>query len=79
MAQPGNPLVFAVVGDELAVFIFPVRGDAFFRDAMHFGRPDLHFKGLTACDDRSVQGLVTVRPRHRDEVFDAARDRRQVL
>ena len=46
MPQPGDALIFAVVGDELAVFVFPVRGDAFFGDAVHFGRSDLHFERL---------------------------------
>ena len=52
-----------------------MRGDSFFRDAVHFGGADLHFEGLAAGNHRSVQRLVAVRTRQRNEVLDAARDR----
>ena len=56
--------------------VLPVRGDAFFGDAMHFLGADLHFEVAPArAHHRGVQRLIQVRPRNRDEILDAARNR----
>ena len=56
-----------------AGLVFPVRGDAFFSDAVHFLGADLHFELMAAfADDGGVQGLVAVGAGDGDEVLDAA-------
>ena len=75
LAQPGDALI---VGARpfAAFFIFPVRRDAFFRQAMHLLGADLHFKRPAARPDhRRVQRLIQVGAGNRDEVLDAARNR----
>src|SRR6266508_970613 len=72
------PLV-ALIADA-AFLVFPVRGDALFRHAVHFNGADLDLeRHAVLADHRGVQRLVPVRPRHRDEVLDAARHRRPRL
>ncbi len=73
LAHPGDALV-VIAGSRFAAFVFPVSGDAFFRDAVHFLRADLHFKRLAAMQNGGMQGLIQVRARHGDVIFEAARD-----
>src|SRR5215831_1095190 len=70
LPHPGDALV--VVAGGLAVFVFPVGGDPFLRDAVHFLGADLDFKGLPGVDYRGVQGLIKVRPRHGDVILEPA-------
>ncbi len=50
-----------------------MRGDALFGDAVHVLGADLDFELVAAFgDERGVQRLVEVGPRHGDEVFEAA-------
>ncbi len=49
-----------------------MRGDAFFRDSVHFLGANLNFKGLPPVDDRGVQRLIEIGARHRDVVFETA-------
>ena len=72
LAKPRNSLVFTIVRNQLTIFIFPVSCNAFFGEAVHFRCSDLHFEGLAAGNDGSMQRLVHVWPRHRDEVLNAA-------
>ena len=74
LAHPGDALV-VVAGGRFAALVFPVGGDAFFRDAVHFLRADLHFKRLAAMQNGGMQRLVEIGPRHGDVIFEAARDR----
>ena len=73
LAHPGQALL--VLGrDGVTGLVLPVRGDALFSDAMHLLGADLDFKLVAARrDERGVQRLVEVRPRHGDEVLDAPR------
>src|SRR6185436_11270330 len=65
------PLV-ALIADA-AFLVLPVRRDALFGPAVHLDGADLDFERRAAvADDRGVQRLVAVGPRHRDEVLDAA-------
>src|SRR5262249_20342466 len=59
----------------LAVFVLPMSGHAFFSDAVHLLRADLHFKGLAAMDQRRVQGLIQIWPRQGDVILEAAGNR----
>ena len=75
LAQPLEVALVAVVADA-PFLVFPVRRDSFFRVPVHLLGPNLHFERHAAlADDRRVQRLVAVWPRHRDEVLDAARHR----
>src|ERR1700690_1990568 len=66
LPQPGQALF--VFGGDGAVFVFPVRGDAFFAHLVHFIGANLDFKSLARLGDhRSVQRLVEIRPRHGDD------------
>ena len=57
-----------------------MRGDAFLGDAVHVVGADLHLEGQAAvADDRGVQRLIAVRPRHGDEVLDPPGHRRPRL
>ena len=47
-----------------------MRGHTFLGDAMHILGADLHFKGLAALDDGGVEGLIKIRPRHGNVVFE---------
>ena len=59
-----------------ALLIEPVRGDPEVGGLMHVVGADLDLEGLAAgADHRGVQRLVEVELRHRDVVFEAARDR----
>jgi len=51
-----------------------VRGNAFFRDAVHLLRADLHLKGLAAVEHGGMQGLVKIRPSDGDVILEASRD-----
>src|SRR5437879_10182201 len=54
LTHPGDALVVILRG-RLSGFVFPVRGNAFLRDAMHILRADLHFEGLAAVEHRSEE------------------------
>ena len=75
LPQPAEVLLVRL-GADAAFLVLPVRGDAFLGDPVHVDGPDLDLEGQAAvADDRRVQRLVAVRPRHRDEVLDPSRDR----
>src|SRR5271156_407499 len=78
LAHPDDALI---VGgrDCVAVFVFPVSGDALFGDAMHFLRADLHFESLAAVNHRGVERLIQVRPGHGDVILETPRDGRPDL
>src|SRR5262249_49537744 len=75
MSQPGNSLILAIVRDKFAVFVLPMRRDAFLGNLMHLSCSNLHFEGLTAGYYGSVQRLIHIRPGHRNKIFDPAGDR----
>src|SRR6185437_5147883 len=58
-----------------ALFVFPMRCDALFGDAVHLIGADLDFE-MTALGshNRSVQRLVEVGPRDGDKILDPAGD-----
>src|SRR5215470_15596949 len=70
MPQPGNPVILAIVGNKFAVFVLPMRRDTFLGNLMHLRSSNLHLEGLTAGYHGCVQGLIHVRPWHRDKIFD---------
>ena len=79
LTQPLEVALVAVIADA-PFLVFPVRGDALFRVPVHFLGANLHLERHAAlADDRRVQRLVAVRPRHGDEILDAARHRRPRL
>jgi hypothetical protein len=49
--------------------------DALLGNAMHLLRSNLHFKWLAGMNHGGMQRLIEIRPRHRDVVFEASRDR----
>ena len=75
LPQPAEVLLVRL-GADPAFLVLPVRRDAFLGDPVHVDGPDLDLERQAAvADDRRVQRLVAVRPRHRDEVLDPARNR----
>ena len=76
LANPVEPLFVAGGDDAVVGLVLPVRGDAFFGDAVHLFGADLHFELMAAfADDRGVQRLVAVGAGDGDEVLDAAGNR----
>ena len=76
LANPVQALFVAGGDGAFAGLVLPVRGDAFFGDAMHLFGADLHFELMAAgAHHRGVQRLVAVGAGDGDEVLDAARDR----
>ena len=75
LANPVEAL-FVAGGDGVgAGLVFPVSGDAFFGDAVHFLGTDLHFELMAAvADHRGVQRLIAIGAGDGDEVLDAAGD-----
>src|SRR5258708_4418652 len=73
LPHPGDALVVFLL--RLAVFVFPVRGHTFFRDAMHLLGANLYFKRLAAVQHGGVQGLIEIGPCHGDVVLEPARHR----
>ncbi len=71
LPHPQDALIVGV-GDVLAVFIAPVRGDALFGDTVHFLGADLNFKRLPRINYRRVQRLVEVWPGHGNVILEAA-------
>ena len=79
LPQPDEVLLVAA-GADPALLVLPVRRNPVLRGPVHVRRADLHLEGHAAlADDRRVERLVAVRPRHGDEVLDAARHRRPRL
>jgi hypothetical protein len=79
VAQPGDALIVRRRA-LAALFVFPVRGDAFLGDAVHFLGADLHFERLPLRSDHgSVQRLIQIGPRNGDEILDAARNGAPVI
>ena len=79
LAQPLKVLLVAL-GADAAFLVLPVRRDALLGDPVHLLGADLHLERQAAlADDRRVQRLVAVRPRHRDEVLEPSRHRRPHL
>src|SRR5579883_1482875 len=75
LAKPGDALILES-RTFAAFFVFPVRGDALFRDAVHLFCSNLNLEGHAArSNNRCMQRLVKIGPRHRDEILDAARHR----
>jgi hypothetical protein len=82
LEQLPHPLEIALIAlvADAPFLVLPVRRDAFFRMPVHFLGANLHLEGKAMlADDRRMQRLIPVRPRHRDEVLDASRDRRPGL
>jgi hypothetical protein len=72
LAQPLEVALVAMIADA-PFLVFPVRRNAFLGAAVHLLGADLHLeREPELADDRGVQRLVAVGPRHRDEVLDAA-------
>src|SRR5260370_24520865 len=71
LPHPGDALIVISRGG-FSAFIFPVGGDSFFSDAVHFLCADLHFKRLAAMQASSVEGLVKVWVAHGNVIFEAA-------
>ena len=72
LAHPGEALL-VLGGDGVAGLVLPVRGDSLFGDLVHVLGAHLDLKLVAAgSDQRGVQRLVLVGPRHGDEVLDAA-------
>ena len=71
LTHPGDALVVILRG-RLSGFVFPVRGNAFLRDAMHILRADLHLEGLAAVEHGGVQRLIKIGPGDGDVVLEAA-------
>src|SRR5262245_18028186 len=82
LEQLPHPLEVALVPviADAPLFVLPVSCDALLRHPVHFDRADLNLERDTSlADHRRVQRLIAVRAGHRDEVLDAARDRRPRL
>ena len=73
LAHPRDALVVVARG-WFATLVFPVSGDAFFGDTVHFLSADLDLKRLPGMNDGGVQRLIKVRARHGDVIFETARD-----
>src|SRR5713101_1991148 len=73
LAHPDDALV-VVLRRRLSGFVFPVRGDAFLRDAVHFLRADLHLERLAAVEHGSVQRLIKIRPGNGDVILEPPGD-----
>src|SRR5262249_38266647 len=79
LPEPDEVAIVALIADS-SFLVLPVCCDAFLGHPMHFYRPDLDLeRHAVFADDRGVQRLIAVRTRHRDEVLDAAGDRRPGL
>ena len=80
LAQPGQFFLFLLRSRFLAVgglFVFPVCSDTVFCNSVHLISTDLNLKRLSVRSDQGcMQGLVTVWLRHRNVIFETARDRR---
>jgi len=79
LAQPGE--VSLVRCDPDAAFlVFPVRRDPLLGHRVHLLGADLDLeRNPLVADDRGVQRLIPVRPRHGDEVLEPTRHRRPGL
>src|SRR5258708_9737638 len=73
LALPGGALVVILRG-RLSGFVFPVRGNAFLGDAVHFLRTDLHLERLAAVEHGGMQRLVKIRPGNGDVVLEPPGD-----
>src|SRR2546428_7443323 len=73
LAHPGDALV-VIFRSWLAALVFPVRGNAFLRDAMHFLRADLYLERLAAVEHAGVERLIKIRAGNGDVVLEAAGD-----
>src|SRR5258707_1080968 len=73
LTHPRDTLVVIFRG-RLSGFVFPVRGNTFLRDAVHFLRADLHLEGLAAVEHGGVQRLIKIRAGNGDVVLEAAGD-----
>ena len=74
LPQPCQALL--VLRRDRAVFIFPVGGDSFLGHLVHLFGANLDFERRSIFrDDRSVQRLIKIGPRHGDEIFNAPRHR----
>src|SRR5712692_9329357 len=73
LAHPGDALI-VIFRRGLSRFVFPVRGNALLRDAVHFLRADLHLERLAAVEHGGMQRLIKIWSRNGDVVLEAARD-----
>ena len=79
LPQPLEIALVALIADA-AFLVLPVRRDAFLGAAVHLLAADLHLeRHALLADDRRVERLVAVGPRHRHEVLDPAGHRRPRL
>ena len=78
LAQPAEVLLVGMRADA-PFLVLPVCGNPLLGHLVHPLGPDLHLEREAAAHDRRVQRLVAVRAGHRDEVLEAAGDRRPGL
>ena len=70
LAQP-DEVGLVARGPDPPLLVLPVRGNPLLGVQVHLLGADLHLEGEpVVADDRGVQRLVAVGPRHRDEVLD---------
>ena len=70
-----KPCYALIVGSRslATLFVFPVRGDPFFRELVHLLSSNLNLKcDAAGTNHRRMQRLIQVRPRHSDKIFDPA-------
>ncbi len=73
LAHPGDALV-VILRTGFAGFVFPVRGNTFFRDAVHFLRADLHLERLAAVEHGGMQRLIKIRAGNGDVILEPPGD-----
>ena len=73
LPHPRQPL-FILGGYIIRSLVLPMRRNAFFGDSVHVFRANLHLELVSALrDQRRVQRLIEIWPRHRDKVLDTPR------
>jgi len=77
LTHPGDALV-VIFRSRLSGLVFPVRGNAFLRDAVHFLRADLHLEGLAAVEHGGMQGLIKIRAGNGDVILEPSWTGRQM-
>ena len=75
LEQAAYPLEFLFGAFTRVLLVFPVRGNTVLRGLVHLPRPDLDLeRDALLADNRRMQGLIHVRLRRGDIVFEAAGD-----
>src|SRR5256886_11358250 len=73
LAHPDDALIVIAAGG-FAILVFPMSGDAFFGNAVHFLGANLNFEWLAAMYDGGMQRLIKIWPRHGDVILETARN-----